>query len=577
LNLLTPWITLAIILILLNRVQYWINRHLFGVGLLAFRAKGIATIMYLLVLLPGVLLREGTRYLVAGMFNIRPAMILPPNAGEDGIVDVRVFHFLTFNPVFAAIIGASPFLIGMIAVSLIAYSALDVPAFLATLGTTDAATVREAFIALLNRPNFLLWAYLLFAIANTMMPTLQEIRSSWVIWLIVAMFFGFLAVIGLWNTIFIILAGPVSELLYALSAVFGVVLGFNLLGASIIWLVERLVERMTNQRIQYQPPAQATRPARARLPDPTSVKDIRLPVPPPPGATLPAPRRAEARLGSGQPVDQPTRASLPVRTSTDQEAEQPALPARATGTDVPARRPLPTPPQPLPGPERPPAIPLPGAPPPRTGAATESEREPAPGTGQQRPPLAPAARGAGDTARTAPLPGSRTGTPVGGTPVGGTPAISRSAPPAEQGRRPGTAAPAFDRQARPAPKPFSGSAEARSPSRSGADDFIDADVIDDDDMIDTPRETPRAAPAPIGSGRPASSSPFASRRDSGAQPLTGRTSDPRRDADQKAESPARSPGRPGGMFASLTPKRAETPPPDEDEDDLRYDKLDDTP
>ena len=53
LNLLTPWITLGLVLYLLVLVQRWTQRHLFGAAYLAFGKRGLALIMYLLVLAPG--------------------------------------------------------------------------------------------------------------------------------------------------------------------------------------------------------------------------------------------------------------------------------------------------------------------------------------------------------------------------------------------------------------------------------------------------------------------------------------------------------------------------------------------
>src|SRR5690349_3411878 len=128
-DLLIPWIVLAITLVLLLYVQRWIHRHLFGVGYLISREKHAATFFYYLLLLPGVVLHEVSRYLVAGMFHVNPAaFMLFPEAQEDGSLEMGFIRLaIVKNPVYAALIGVAPLLTGMAVIVLISQNALDLP------------------------------------------------------------------------------------------------------------------------------------------------------------------------------------------------------------------------------------------------------------------------------------------------------------------------------------------------------------------------------------------------------------------------------------------------------------------
>ncbi|MCC7208367.1 MAG: hypothetical protein IT323_13750, partial [Anaerolineae bacterium] len=559
LNLLSPWITLGLVLYLLVWVQRWTQRHLFGAAFLAFGKRGPALISYLLVLAPGILLREGSRWVVAGMMRQTVDMILPPYVDDDGVVNYRIFHFLIINPFWNAVLAATPFLVGTAAVLVLAIPGLDVPGLLAAIGANDAAALRAALNNMVSQPLFVPALYLIFAIANTMLPTRQELVSIGFLWFVPVVFFAVLAAIGLWGGIILIIERWVTPVLQALTFVLALVLAVHFIAAIVVWFTERIVERATARRIQYEPPALPARREKARLPEPTSVKDLRLPVPPPPGAALPA-RKTAAQLESGstssQPrVTTPERGELPARTTPD----RPELPARATGTDLP----VPAPPARAAPPPPAPARPLPGAPPPRLGAAPSardldedelSEEEldaltapptprpgspaplrppsatpsgparPATGSGDVRRPESPRPAGAGSSAGApSPLspaarntgvqggPGApaRAGAPgASGAPSQGTrPGLPQ---PAEVGRRPGApsapASPApvsrdLERPARPAPKPLTSVGQPRSPASADDDDFIDADVIDEEaiDQDEPEKPTPRpifGAPQP---------------------------------------------------------------------------------
>ena len=69
-DLLTPWFGLAAVLIPLVYIEKWIQSHLYGVGWLLTNDDKSATILYYILLAPGVFVHEVTQWLVAGALNI---------------------------------------------------------------------------------------------------------------------------------------------------------------------------------------------------------------------------------------------------------------------------------------------------------------------------------------------------------------------------------------------------------------------------------------------------------------------------------------------------------------------------
>ncbi len=321
LNLFTPWAVFGAVVFVLARTQYWVRQHVFGIGLLWLGKKETAAWLYVLVMLPGLLLRELSRWTVAGMLGQKPTFITPaPQVDADGIVYVRLFHYTILNPVYVGILAATPMVVGFAVMLAISYGVLNIPQLLALLGSADSIALRQAFGQLLGRADLLLWVYLLFTITNTMLPTVHELRSTWFLCIIGGAFVVFLMVLGMYNAILLLLSGPIATAIYTLTTVYGSVAAVNAAMLLVIGAIEAVISRVTNRKVEYRPAPLA--PRRAALDAPRSVYDLRLPTPPPPSKALSA--GAARKLGMGK---------VP-------EGE---LPARAAGTDLPAAQPEPTP------------------------------------------------------------------------------------------------------------------------------------------------------------------------------------------------------------------------------------------
>lgn len=517
-------------LYLLSRVQRFVHRHLFGVGYLITRSKGVATLLFYAVLLPGVIMHEISRFMIAGMFRIRPThFTFVPDEQQDGTFELGFIHYgFVINPVFRAIVDLVPLVIGILGIIMIGGWALGWSDFVDSLRTLDVYRIGDAFGALVSKPDFFLWSYVLFGLANTMLPSRKEARGLWLPFALLGVIIGLFAVLGMDLAIIRLMTGPIGQIVYGLTAVFTVVLLIDLIAMGIIWVIERLLNSVTRQEVQYGPLVPAKGTKALPKPQPKSVYELALPLPPPPGkpgfrsrvirppsTALPIPvaevhavhtssedepiiekpeKTEVPALGGAQPTGAPALkpgpavgTNLPVpagpRPSTQPPA-QPARPAPSFGAAKPSGDKPAEPAGPRPS-TQPPA--QPARPAPSFGAAKppgDKPAEPASPRPSTQPPAQPAQPAPSFGA--AKPPGDKPAEPARPSPFapkpaasagssGNLPALRPAQPPA--GAKPSTPAqpkPAFAPLGKPSPKPTAGRPV------SDDDDVIEGEVVDDD-------------------------------------------------------------------------------------------------
>ncbi len=283
---LTPWIVFVLALLLLRSTQRWLERHMVGLGLLLTGQINAAYMFYYVVMLPGVLVHELSHWLMAGALNVPTArLVVWPEQTETS---VRLGYVETEKPdaLRGTLIGVAPFFAGLGIVLLLTHHLLDLPAFAAALSTADMGHIIPAAERLLRTPDFWIWLYLMFTVANSMMPSAAD-RQHWPVFLAGVVVVGILlAASGFEAEVWEALGGPVAEALGTIGAAFMPILVLNLFAIAVMWAVEKLVGSFTGRRVAYtlsEPAASADTSPPIR-----SLLDAHLPVPSPPGGTKPA-------------------------------------------------------------------------------------------------------------------------------------------------------------------------------------------------------------------------------------------------------------------------------------------------
>ena len=163
---------LGLLLILIRNIERWLHQHIFKVGWLLTNDYQTTTVLYYLVFLPGILLHELSLWLAAGILNVRADRAIQfPQEQEIGELKL---NFIRISPHTGAtrisVITLIPLATGLLALWAIAVQVFQWESTLdmAATGTVDA--ISQAVTALTRTPDFWLWFYLAFVVANTMFP-----------------------------------------------------------------------------------------------------------------------------------------------------------------------------------------------------------------------------------------------------------------------------------------------------------------------------------------------------------------------------------------------------------------------
>ncbi len=342
LDLLTPWVTFVAILLPLLHLERWIHRHLYGVGWLLTQDKERATVLYYLILFPGVFLHEFTQWLVAGALKLKLGRVrVWPRPQADGVLRLDFVRLSRRTGRAArAVVELAPFIAGIGLVLFISRSVFDVASLSAALSTGELPIIQAELGRLFGTPDFWLWLYLLFAVGNAMLPTLSEERNPLLegamlagitLLLIFVMFLGE----GVQATLEPILGGALDTL----ATAFSTILVLDIFVVLALVATEKAIERATGRRVAYQRSRKA-RPPRpepgGETPLPASeaperLAERRLPIPPPPDKE----QRAMFLPGSSAPaLPLPTLEPAPQKSLAndfDAPAEQDTSGSATTG------------------------------------------------------------------------------------------------------------------------------------------------------------------------------------------------------------------------------------------------------
>jgi hypothetical protein len=236
------WLAAALIPLLL--LERWIHRHLQGVALLLMGDPEVAVWLYALPLLPGVVLHEVSHALVGFLLGAqvgRPS-VFPVREGKRiqlGFVPVEAT-----GPLRTTFIGLAPLVAGCLTLLLIGHLRLG----LGTVGALLAAgNWRAALAGLAQVPHSRdawVWAYLAFAVSNTMLPSRSDLRAWPALLLLLLGTAGLVAALGLGAAV----AGALRWLAIACALTLLVDLPFALLILGAEWGLGRV----RGMKVEYQ-------------------------------------------------------------------------------------------------------------------------------------------------------------------------------------------------------------------------------------------------------------------------------------------------------------------------------------
>jgi hypothetical protein len=249
--LLSTMLWFLITLFLLVLVQRWVHRHLHGVAYLLTRQPDMALMLYSLPLLPGVALHELSHAVMAALLGVKTAnLTLIPQRQLDGHVRLGSVQVERVDVVRSSLIGLAPLLAGSSAILLIIRFAFNVETLGVAVQRGDIAGLLSALGGLLRAPDAWLWLYLLFSIANAMMPSPSD-RETWLPVILFSLLMLALAVALGGNSVLEGAGTVIDEGLRWLAAAFTITLIVDAPFIVIIFLIEATSSRALGRRVEY--------------------------------------------------------------------------------------------------------------------------------------------------------------------------------------------------------------------------------------------------------------------------------------------------------------------------------------
>ncbi len=229
-------------------LQRWLHQHIQGLTFVVTGDPGCAVRFLFILLLPGIILHEGSHWVVANLLGVRTGKV------SFGVARARGKQFSLgsvtvdrTDSLRESLIGAAPFFVGLGAILLIAGYGFD-------LWPNSGLSLNQMIDRVLSTANDpLTWLdlYLIFAVSTAMIPSESD-REPWG---------GVLAVFGVIGVLAIVLgwlpripAGVFTwaqQLLQGLTFAFGVSVVVNLTVAFILWIVEWTIASVTRRRVKY--------------------------------------------------------------------------------------------------------------------------------------------------------------------------------------------------------------------------------------------------------------------------------------------------------------------------------------
>jgi hypothetical protein len=253
--LLFPWLLVIGLLVAMRRLEGWLHQHIFKVGWLLTKNLHTTTILYYTFFLPGVFFHEFVLWLVAGVLNVRAERAIAwPEAQAIAELRLNFIKLARNTSAFKlAVINIAPLIAGLALITFVLTNVFDISGIQLLLESGSLDDVGTAVGRLTATPDFYLWFYLIFSVANTMMPEWDKLKGWRPALIALGVGMGALIALGVGDELLAqAWAGPISTALALLSASFAAIIGVNLVMTAALGAIESTIERITGDSATFQ-------------------------------------------------------------------------------------------------------------------------------------------------------------------------------------------------------------------------------------------------------------------------------------------------------------------------------------
>jgi hypothetical protein len=176
----TPFFGLIASLLILLFIRRKFTQLLFDVLLRVLRNKRFVGLIYGFLFLPGVVLHEGSHWLVAKLLRVQTHRFsLVPTWTEKGTLRFGYVEMTKPDLIRASLVGLAPMVVGTVVVLWIALEVMALDVVFGALFFGDLSSAMDHLKGVFELQYVWLWMYLLITISNMMLPSASD-RASWV-------------------------------------------------------------------------------------------------------------------------------------------------------------------------------------------------------------------------------------------------------------------------------------------------------------------------------------------------------------------------------------------------------------
>ncbi len=237
------WLILSLAPLLV--LQRTLQREVQMIFLLVTRRVDISITLFSVLFFPGVLLHEGSHFLMARVMGVHTGRFsLIPSPTGDGKLQLGFVETASVDWFRDALIGMAPLLTGGLFVAYAGLRQLQLLSLAQVFWSEGPQSFSRSLSLLITRPDFWLWFYITLVVSSTMLPSKSDRRAWLPLGLILVGLAGLALLFGAGPWMLENLASPFNQILRAIAIVFTISAVLHLSLLPFIWLVRRLLSRL---------------------------------------------------------------------------------------------------------------------------------------------------------------------------------------------------------------------------------------------------------------------------------------------------------------------------------------------
>jgi len=244
------YLYLLLLLLPLIYLQRFLQREIQSIFLLITRQPEISMALFSLMFLPGVVLHEVSHFLMAHLLGVKTGRFsIIPKKLEGGRIQLGYVETASSDFIRDALIGVAPLVTGGIFVAFAGVSRLGLNTVWESLTQGQMSSISIIIKSVVDKPDFWIWFYLIFAVSSTMMPSSSDRRAWLPLISLMIILLGLVLLMGVGTWIITRFGSTFKAALDAITMVLGITVFIHLVLLPPTWLIRKIISRMTGLQV----------------------------------------------------------------------------------------------------------------------------------------------------------------------------------------------------------------------------------------------------------------------------------------------------------------------------------------